>query len=143
MNHDTSYGIVPLRRQEEDWQVLLVQHHAGYWGFPKGHAENGESPHQSAERELKEETGLDVYRILFPTPLTENYSFEKGGIPISKTVYYFIALVTGSIVNQEEEIQESAWLPLPAASERMTFKEGKQLIAYVAEFLNTVNWTLD
>lgn len=139
MDHDTSYGIIPLRLQEEEWQVLLVRHHAGHWAFPKGHAENGESPHQSAERELKEETSLDICRVLSPTPLTENYSFDKGGGPVSKTVYYFIALVTGSIVNQEEEIQDSAWLSLPAASERVTFKEGKQLIAYVAEFLKTVD----
>ena len=32
----------------------------GYWGFPKGHLEEGETPIQAAIREVQEETGFIV-----------------------------------------------------------------------------------
>ena len=32
----------------------------GYWGFPKGHLEEGENPLQAALREVQEETGFVV-----------------------------------------------------------------------------------
>ena len=36
---------------------LLIQHQAGHWAFPKGHANPGESPAETARREFAEETG--------------------------------------------------------------------------------------
>ncbi len=39
-------------------RVLLLHKKAGYWDFPKGAVEEGETPKQAAARELGEETGL-------------------------------------------------------------------------------------
>ena len=41
-------------------KVLLVKHNDGHWGFPKGHVEKDETELQTAIREVKEETNLDV-----------------------------------------------------------------------------------
>jgi 8-oxo-dGTP diphosphatase len=54
----------------EDSKILLVRHRKGarrYWVLPGGRLEYGESFHECAVRELKEETGLDVEveRFLF------------------------------------------------------------------------------
>lgn len=44
-----------------DNQVLLIKHKkAGWWVNPGGHIEDGELPHQTAEREFWEETGIKV-----------------------------------------------------------------------------------
>lgn len=134
---DTSYGIIPLRIQQSEWQVLLIQHHAGHWAFPKGHANLGEIPKETATRELQEETGLTLQRFLSPDPLIEHYVFTFQGKHISKTVQYFLALVKGQVILQEIEIKNSQWLLLPEAIERMTFKEGKHLCLQVIEFLKT------
>src|SRR5438105_3483011 len=53
---------VILRR---DGQVLLAQRpvgkvYAGYWEFPGGKCEPGESPRAALDRELREELGLSV-----------------------------------------------------------------------------------
>ena len=41
-------------------KVLVIQQVKGHWGFPKGHVENGETEIETALREIKEETNLDV-----------------------------------------------------------------------------------
>jgi len=135
MKKDNSYGIIPLRFHQNDWQVLLIQHHAGHWAFPKGHADPGESPKQTAERELNEETGLTIERYLSPDPLTENYFFRWNEELISKTVQYFLALVQGKVVIQELEIKNSQWMSLSSAGDCITFKEGKRICLEVMEFL--------
>ena len=43
-----------------DGKVLLVRHNKGHWDFPKGHVEPGETEEQTAKREVKEETNIDV-----------------------------------------------------------------------------------
>jgi 8-oxo-dGTP diphosphatase len=50
-----------------DGQVLLAQRppgkaYAGYWEFPGGKLEAGESPHAALVRELREELGIEVRR---------------------------------------------------------------------------------
>jgi len=47
----------------EDNKILLVRHRKGnrlYWVLPGGRLEYGETFHECAVRELKEETGLDI-----------------------------------------------------------------------------------
>jgi bis(5'-nucleosidyl)-tetraphosphatase len=127
MKRERSYGIIPLRFQEGQWMVLLVQHQAGHWSFPKGHANPEESPQQAAERELFEETGLTVQHYLSPVPLTEMYHFSFQKQLIHKSVDYYLALVEGQVVIQELEIRTSEWLMLSEAYARMTFKEGKRI----------------
>lgn len=138
MKKDHSYGIIPLRLQECGWEVLIIQHHSGHWSFPKGHPEGEETPKQTAERELREETGLSINRFLSDIPLIENYSFAFQGQRIFKTVEYFIALVEGSVVIQELEIKGSRWISLSLAVDSLTFKEGKRVCLQVDEFLKSI-----
>jgi arsenate reductase len=57
-NEEACFGVIPVRHKENGWEVLLVKHNKGHWGFPKGHPSPNETPYQVAERELLEETGL-------------------------------------------------------------------------------------
>ncbi|MFI5343517.1 MAG: NUDIX domain-containing protein, partial [Chlamydiales bacterium] len=88
MKHDFSYGIIPVRIWNQQRQVLLVQHYAGHWAFPKGHAEVGENHQQAAERELLEETGLTVQTYLSDQTFIEHYFFRHQGELIEKKVQY-------------------------------------------------------
>lgn len=137
MKHDHSFGIIPIILEQNQWKVLLVQHHSGHWAFPKGHPENHETPLESAERELFEETGLRVEKVLSTVALRENYFFRHQEQLINKKVDYFMALVEGKIVLQAEEIQASQWLSLEEAIVQMTFKEGKSLCLQAKNFLES------
>ena len=132
-----SYGIIPLKYNDSlnGWEALLVQHQGGHWAFPKGHANKGESPKETAARELKEETGLTIERFLSDEVLKENYAFFFQKKRILKTVLYYIAAVKGEVVIQIEEISASRWLPLNEATKSMTFTEGKNLCIRTIELL--------
>jgi bis(5'-nucleosidyl)-tetraphosphatase len=61
MNHEKSCGAVVFRDSAGGPEFLTIRSEKyGHWGFPKGHVEKGESEHQTALREIKEETGLSV-----------------------------------------------------------------------------------
>ncbi len=134
MKYEESFGIIPLREKEGRWEVFLIQHHRGhYWGFPKGHAEEGELSQQAAIRELKEETNLDVVRLFREEPFVENYQFSVKGSLVSKRVAYFAALVEGDVVLQSQEIQDGKWIPFPAAIDQITHAEGRWILSQVAD----------
>ena len=41
-NIEQSFGVVPIYRKGNDLKLLLIQHNAGHWAFPKGHADEGD-----------------------------------------------------------------------------------------------------
>lgn len=132
-----SFGVVPLRKEKAVWHVLMIRHRKGsYWGFPKGHGEEGESSWQSAVRELKEETGLEVIKFLKTEPLIEQYSFFKGTEQVKKIVTYFVALVGGELQLQVEEVAEAQWFSLQAAMGVLTFAESRHLCQQVITLLS-------
>lgn len=135
MIRDFSYGILSVRKESAGWQVLLVQPHEGWWGFPKGHAEAGETPEIAAERELLEETGLKVVKFLPFTPLEENYKFWFKGQQYDKTVRYFVAEVTGEIRVQPEEIKSARWVDLDQAEDLVTYPESKAICRHLVSLL--------
>lgn len=118
---DASYGIIPLSKASGRWDVLLVQLHEGHWGFPKGHADPGEQPLDAAQRELREETGLKVQRLLSETPIVESYFFTRNHKKIFKTVSYFFAEVSGKLHTQPEEIKAAKWVPIEHVDNELTF----------------------
>lgn len=93
-------------------------------------------PLQTAERELNEETGLSVARLLSADPMLEQYCFTLKGVKISKTVQFYPAIVTGEVTIQQNEIRASQWLSLDDAQKRITFKEGQRLCRQLEEILN-------
>src|SRR5688572_31182381 len=60
----TAGGIV-FRRSEatKEIEILLIQDAKDRWTIPKGHIEEGETAKKTAEREIKEETGLAEVKV--------------------------------------------------------------------------------
>ena len=133
---EQSFGIIPLKKENSSWMVFLVLlKKGGHWGFPKGHANLGETPLETAKRELQEETGLLVEEVLHNEPIVESYQFYKEKTLVLKEVSYFLSRVKGEIQLQEIEIQEGKWVFLEKALEILTFPEGREVCRKVIKML--------
>ncbi|QZZ21320.1 NUDIX domain-containing protein [Leptothermofonsia sichuanensis E412] len=137
-SQDEAFGIVPILREQNGYQFLLIQHHAGHWGFPKGHADPGESALEAACREFVEETGIASYSVLPEVTFTEQYFFNRRGKKFRKTVIYFPALVQSTTVKcQQEEIRAYAWVEFKQAIALMSFTGSRQVLIDVHHYLTS------
>ncbi|MCS7059617.1 MAG: NUDIX domain-containing protein [Anaerolineae bacterium] len=126
---DHSFGVVPVHRAGEQTRYLLVQHRAGHWSFPKGHAEPGETETQAALRELREETGIQQVTLQADLPIIETYSFLRNGQPVQKTVQYFVGLVDHDVVKiQDKELCAYRWATYDEAHTLITFPESRRVL---------------
>lgn len=135
---DEAFGIIPILRRDDTYLFLLIQHHAGHWGFPKGHADPGESAVQAACRELVEETGISDYKLVDTISFTEQYTFMRDRQRFQKTVIYFPALVLSpAVTHQKEEIRAYTWANFETAIARLSFGGARRILTDVIEYLAT------
>ena len=107
----------------DDNKVLIVKQRKGHWGFPKGRMEKNETEKETALREVKEETNLDV-EIIGEKSYKDQYITKKG----MKEVVYFIAKkIGGELKPQIKEIQEIKWVNYPYALKYITYKTTKEI----------------
>ena len=133
---DEAFGIVPILLDNGRLKFLLIQHHAGHWGFPKGHADPGETALNAACREFLEETGISQFKVLDGVSFSEQYGFTRDGQHFDKTVIYYPAMVESATVScQAEEIRDYAWLEYEAAIARLSFEGAKQVLTKVQQYL--------
>ncbi|MGN0452492.1 MAG: bis(5'-nucleosyl)-tetraphosphatase [Ruminococcus sp.] len=134
--YEKSCGAVILHKDEatEDYKILLVKNHNGrFYSFPKGHVELRENEKETAKREIKEETNLDVEIIDGFREISDYCPFGK----IRKRVVFFLAIAkSGNIKIQESEIDSYTWIPLRGASNVCTYDNDKRVIEKVRAFLD-------
>ncbi|MBF0517286.1 MAG: NUDIX domain-containing protein [Nitrospirae bacterium] len=136
ISEDRSYGVIAVYKEGGTLFYLLIQHNAGHWAFPKGHAEGSETPYEAACREFSEETGIDDGHILRDKSFIERYSYSRNNERLNKTVEYFIGRVTNRAVSiQHEEIMAYRWADFAEAEATITFDEGKGLLRQVNQYL--------
>ena len=126
MLHEKSCGAIVYRRFHGNIEILLIKHvNSGHWSFPKGQVEGDETELETARREIKEETGLDV--ILDQTfRETVSYSPRRD---TQKIVVYFLALARNyDFVPQEEEIAEIRWVDIVRAARMLTYENDKTIV---------------
>lgn len=107
MKKEKSCGTIIVNNKK----VLIIQQlKSGNFGFPKGHVENNETEVQTAIRETKEETNLDV-KILENKRYTISYTKNKN---IEKEVVYFLATINDNfeLIKQENEIMNIIWVDI-------------------------------
>ncbi|MGN0578449.1 MAG: bis(5'-nucleosyl)-tetraphosphatase [Ruminiclostridium sp.] len=133
MNYEKSCGAIVYRRFHGNTEILLIRHiKSGYWSFPKGHVENGETEVETATREIKEETNIDV---LIDSGFRETVSFSPRR-DTSKTVVYFVAKALNNDTKpQLEEISEIRWVEIGQAASHLTYDNDKLIVNKAKAFI--------
>ncbi len=130
---ETSCGALVVRNMENELNILLIKNRGGnYWGFPKGHNENGETLEETALREISEETGLEI-ELKEGFKGNTSYRKENGN---TKNVTYFIAEPLSKDINiQEEEIADYIWLPYRKCMEKLTYERDKDILKQAEKYI--------
>lgn len=138
MKYEKSCGAVVLRNIESKLEVLLVEQRAGHCGFPKGHVENNETEIETAIREVKEETNIDIEIIEGFREVTHYSPFKNT----SKEVVFFL----GKPLNfdkekQEEEINIVDWYSIEdALVNKITHEVNREKLEKAVNFYVTNCW---
>ncbi|MBR1482441.1 MAG: NUDIX domain-containing protein [Ruminococcus sp.] len=124
--YEKSCGGIIYYKTKQNIKILLVKNNNGrYWSFPKGHIEEGETEQETAIREIKEETGLDVTLTPGFREISEYIPFGK----IRKRVVFFLARAfTDNVKIQEEEIDSFIWVDLQQARKLCTYDNDLRII---------------
>lgn len=124
--YEKSCGAIIFYKTKQNTKILLVKNNKGrYWSFPKGHVEYGENEQQTALREIKEETGLDVVIFDGFREISEYCPFGK----IRKRVVFFLAQAfTDNVKIQEEEIDSYIWVDLQQARKLCSYENDLRIV---------------
>jgi mutator protein MutT len=134
---ETSAGGVVLDAQQANVALIGRLDRRGrlLWSLPKGHIEEGETPEQTAVREVAEETGISS-RVLRPLG-TIDYWFVADNRRIHKTVHHFLLQATdGELSDADVEVTEVAWVALDELDERLAYADERRLVRKARELLS-------
>lgn len=125
----TSGGIIFRRTTAGKVEILLIQDAKNRWTIPKGHVEPGEEPKQTAEREIREETGLQQMRVNSWLGKV-NFRYRRGHTLVLMTMHIYLVEGLGDTdkLNGEDWLTDIKWLPSAEAVDKIAYDDIGKLI---------------
>jgi 8-oxo-dGTP pyrophosphatase MutT (NUDIX family) len=131
----TSAGGVVHRLIEGRVQIALVHRRAPVlWALPKGTPDSGETIEETALRETREETGLEVE--IEARLQSIRYFFVRGTTRFHKTVHFFLMRpIGGSLDAHDAEFDEVRWTDLSEALAIMSHATERSVVEEAAALI--------
>ncbi len=122
-------GVVYQRTPDGLMVVLCGRSEDGLWGLPKGTPVAGESIEETARREVREETGLEVEIERSIGTIEYWFTRLEQGVRFHKIVHHFLMKPVGGALDQHDhEYDLVEWFPARAAVERLTYRNEAELL---------------
>lgn len=130
-------GVILVNEKNE----ILLQKRAdnGFWDYPAGSMELGESFEECARREVLEETGLVCGKLEFFMDLSGKesfYEYPNGDKTYTAGIIYICRDYSGEMKVQEDEVQTQAFFPLNALPAEND-PRGLGIFDRIREYLNS------
>lgn len=132
MRREKSCGAVIFTQENTERNYLVLHSTLGHTTLCKGHVEGEETEHETAVREIMEETGLTVdFTDGFREVIT--YSPKPG---VVKDVVFFLARLSGGTLTcQPEEVADARFLPFEEALGALTHPSDRDILRKAHAFL--------
>jgi len=125
---------VVVRRIKGAWHVAAIHprgRRPGLWALPKGNIDPGETPAETAIREVYEETG--IVGKLDEKLGDVKYTYTWDGEPIFKIVSFFLVRYSSGRLGDIRpemavEVDEARWLPLEDAPKLLAYGGERQMV---------------
>lgn len=115
--------------ENEKGEVLLGHNKKGFWSFPGGKNEEGETWEEAVMRELKEETGLEL-KVTAKDSKLEQYDFVNGVVYDNRV--YHVKTLNVSVGNGEpEKFIEWKFFPKDSLPEN-TFDPSRYALEFIS-----------
>jgi ADP-ribose pyrophosphatase YjhB (NUDIX family) len=129
---ETTSGGIVFRRNHKSNQVeiLLIQDAKNRWTIPKGHVEEGEQPNQTAEREIREETGLQEMKV-YDWLGKVNFRYRRTHTLVLMTMHIYLVQGKGdtNALKGEDWLSDIKWLPAHEAVDKIAYDDiGKLML---------------
>ncbi|MBA3586473.1 MAG: NUDIX hydrolase [Chloroflexi bacterium] len=123
-----------------DRQEIIVVHRRApvLWALPKGTPDSGETIEETALRETREETGLEVEIEVSLSSI--RYFFVRGTTRFHKTVHFFLMRpVGGALELHDHEFDEVRWAAGPEALALLTHATERTVVERALKLLDGVD----
>ncbi|WP_330849127.1 NUDIX hydrolase [Bifidobacterium xylocopae] len=118
---------------DSDHRVAIIARHSrsGHleWCLPKGHIEKGETPEQTAVREVHEETG--ILGQVVGSIATIDYWFTGSDHRVHKLVHHFVLEQTGGSLTVEgdpdHEAEDAAWVRFEDLTDVLSYPNERKI----------------
>lgn len=125
MVKEKSCGAVIYRINNNTIEYLIIRHKKGHCSFPKGHVEKGETEKETAIREIKEETNIDVI-VDTGFRMISTYSPKPK---VMKDVILFVAeAISNNPIPQEEEVESIGYYEYEEAMNTLIHNRDKEIL---------------
>jgi 8-oxo-dGTP pyrophosphatase MutT (NUDIX family) len=128
---ETTSGGVVFRKHPNtgELQILLMQDAKNRWTIPKGHVEPGEEPGATAEREIREETGLQDMEVLVWLGKVQ-FRYRRGHTLVLMSMHIWLVEGKGNTdkLHPEDWLNDIKWLPASEAVDKIAYDDIGKLI---------------